>query len=118
MNGSLWFRRVCAVAVLVRGCVVAGHGLTPATRAQNASTAEVRIDNFVYGPADLSVATGTTVTWTNQDDLPHTVTSNDKIFTSKALDTDQKFSYTFTKAGTYPYYCTIHPKMTAKVVVK
>ena len=78
---------------------------------------EVRIDNFSFGPADLTVSVGTTVIWTNHDDIPHTVVSTDKVFKSKVLDTDEKFSFTFSKAGTYPYFCSIHPKMTGKVVV-
>jgi plastocyanin len=64
------------------------------------------------------VAAGTTVTWTNSDDIPHTVVSVDNIFKSEVLDTDDKFSYTFTKPGTYAYFCSIHPKMTAKIVVQ
>ena len=64
------------------------------------------------------MAIGTTVTWTNRDDIPHTVVSTDKVFKSKVLDTDEKFSYTFTQAGSFPYFCSIHPKMTGKVVVK
>jgi plastocyanin len=79
--------------------------------------AEVKIDNFSFGP-DLTIAAGTTVTWTNHDDVPHVVASDTNIFKSKALDTDDRFSYTFTKPGTYLYYCMIHPKMTAKVVVQ
>ena len=84
------------------------------------STTEVKIDNFSFGPASLTVAVGTTVTWTNRDDIPHTVVSTDdaKMFKSKVLDTDDKFSFTFTKAGTYPYFCSIHPKMTGKVIVQ
>ncbi len=82
------------------------------------SSAAVKIDNFSFGPASLIVAAGTTVTWTNNDDVPHTVVSDDKVFKSKALDTDDKFSYTFTKPGTYNYFCSVHPKMTAKVVVQ
>jgi plastocyanin len=82
------------------------------------SSAEVKIDNFSFGPASLTVAAGTTVTWKNNDDVPHTVVSDDKVFRSKALDTDDKFSYTFTKPGTYNYFCSVHPKMVAKVVVQ
>jgi plastocyanin len=78
---------------------------------------EVKIDNFSFGP-DLTIAAGTTVTWTNHDDVPHVVASDTNIFKSKALDTDDRYSYTFTKPGTYVYYCTVHPKMIAKVVVK
>ena len=81
------------------------------------ATSEVKVDNFSFGPATLTVAVGTTVTWTNRDDIPHTVVSTDKVFKSKVLDTDEKFAFTFDKAGTYPYFCSIHPKMTGSVVV-
>ena len=81
--------------------------------------AAIKIDNFSFGPADITVPAGTTVTWTNNDDVPHVVTSDDnKMFKSKALDTADHFSFTFTKPGTYNYYCAIHPKMTAQVVVQ
>jgi plastocyanin len=80
---------------------------------------ELKIDNFSFGPMTLTVAAGTTVTWTNNDDVPHTVVSDDKTtFRSRALDTGEKFSYTFTKPGTYPYFCSVHPKMMAEVVVQ
>lgn len=79
---------------------------------------EIKIDNFSFAPATVTVAAGTTVTWTNGDDVPHTVVSDDKVFKSKVLDTDEKFSYTFTKPGTYAYFCSVHPKMTAKIVVQ
>jgi plastocyanin len=80
---------------------------------------ELKIDNFSFGPMTLTVAAGTTVTWTNNDDVPHTVVSDDKTtFRSKALDTGDKFSYTFTKPGKYPYFCSVHPKMVAEVVVQ
>jgi plastocyanin len=83
-----------------------------------AANAEVKIDNFSFGPQTVTVAVGTTVVWTNSDDIPHTVVSTDGVFKSKVRDTDEKFSYTFTKAGTYPYFCSVHPKMTGKVVVQ
>jgi amicyanin len=85
---------------------------------QKSETVEVKIDNFSFGPAELTVKAGTTVTWINRDDIPHTVVSTDKAFKSKVLDTDEKFSYTFNTAGSFPYFCSIHPKMTGKVVVK
>jgi amicyanin len=87
---------------------------------QQPASAEVKIDNFSFAPPTLTVTVGTTVTWTNRDDIPHTVVSTDdpKAFKSKVLDTDEKFSYTFTKAGTYSYFCSVHPKMTGSVVVK
>src|ERR1700677_623851 len=84
----------------------------------SAATAAVKIDNFVFGPQTLTVPVGTTVTWTNSDDIPHTSVSTEGVFKSKVMDTDERFSYTFTRAGTYPYYCTIHPKMTGQVVVR
>jgi plastocyanin len=87
-------------------------------QAAQAATAEVKIDNFSFGPATLTVAVGTTVTWVNHDDIPHNVVSTDDLFKSKVMDTDEKFSFTFTKAGTFPYFCGIHPKMTGKVVVQ
>jgi len=93
----------------------------PAANEQSTSNGEyqVKIDNFSFGPATLTVPLGATVTWTNQDDVPHNIVSSEgKILKSPVLDTDQKFSYTFTKAGTYPYYCGIHPKMTGKVIVE
>jgi plastocyanin len=77
---------------------------------------DVTIDNFSFTPATLTIPVGTAVRWTNHDDIPHTVASD--LFKSKALDTDQTFSYTFTKPGTYTYFCSIHPKMTAKVIVQ
>jgi plastocyanin len=66
----------------------------------------------------VTVFVGATVTWVNRDDIPHTSVRTDGVFKSKVMDTDEKFSYTFAKAGTYTYYCTIHPKMTGQVVVK
>jgi len=109
-------------AALVLGMEVFGTGRVGSiTRAeQMAPTMEVKIDNFSFGPVMLTVPAGTTVTWTNRDDIPHTVVSTDdpKTFKSKVLDTDEKFSLTFSKAGTYPYFCSIHPKMTGKVIVQ
>jgi plastocyanin len=83
-----------------------------------AAVMEVKIDNFKFGPEALTIPLGTTVTWTNRDDIPHTVVSTEGVFKSKVLDTDEKFTYTFAKAGTFDYFCSIHPKMTGKVVVQ
>ncbi len=84
-----------------------------------ASTVAIKIDNFRFNPQTVTVPAGTQVTWTNQDDIPHTVVSDDKTtFKSHALDTDEKFTFTFTKPGTYEYFCSIHPKMTAKIIVQ
>jgi plastocyanin len=115
-------KSVCIVGLLATVMVAtlllsAGSPGSSANTAEPAS-AEVKVDNFSFGPATLTVAVGTTVTWTNRDDIPHTVVSTDKVFKSKVLDTDEKFSFTFSKAGTYPYFCSIHPKMTGSVVVQ
>ena len=111
---------VSVVAVGFAGDVRGGGPGGRRGRAQEkaAATAEVKIDNFSFGPAALTVPVGTTVTWTNRDDIPHTVVSTDGVFKSKALDTDDKFSFVFSKPGTYPYFCSIHPKMTGQVIVQ
>jgi amicyanin len=80
---------------------------------------KVKIDNFTFNSAEITVPVGTTVTWVNQDDIPHTVVADDKkTFRSKVLDTDETFSFTFTTPGTFGYFCSIHPHMTGKVMVK
>jgi plastocyanin len=96
----------------------AGAGTVTAGAQPKPETMEVKIDNFTFGPAALTVMVGTTITWTNRDDIPHTVVSTDKVFKSKVLDTDETFSFTFSTPGTFPYFCSIHPKMTGKVVVQ
>src|SRR5215470_3690100 len=114
--------RTLAVAILLAG---AGTAIAAATRpalrttGDDGAKTEIKIDNFSFAPGEITVAKGTTVNWVNRDDIPHTVVSDDKsTFKSKPLDTDDKFSFTFSKEGTYTYFCSIHPKMTAKVVVK
>ena len=108
-----------AMAIVVMTALLIGSPKVAAKAQQPAAaTAEVKIDNFSYGPGTLTVAVGTTVVWTNRDDIPHKVVSTEGVFKSKVLDTDEKFSFTFTKAGTFPYFCSIHPKMTGKVVVQ
>jgi plastocyanin len=84
----------------------------------SATSTEVKVDNFTFGPDTLTVPVNSTVTWINKDDVPHVIASNDGVFKSKALDTDDKYSYTFTKSGTYSYFCSIHPKMVGKIVVQ
>ena len=82
------------------------------------ANAEVTIDNFSFGPQTVTVPVGAMVTWTNHDDIPHTVVSTDGVFKSKVRDTDEKFSYIFTKPGTYSYFCSVHPKMTGRIIVR
>lgn len=118
MNRKKWV--VGVVLATLAGLAIAvstGLGLA-AQAADQPMAATVKIDNFSFEPMTLTVAVGTTVTWTNNDDVPHTIVSEDKSFRSKALDTGDKFSYTFTKPGTHNYFCSVHPKMTAKIVVQ
>jgi plastocyanin len=78
----------------------------------------VRIDNFAFYPRQLTVKSGTTVVWENADGIPHTIASSTKMFKSKALDTGDKFSFTFTTSGTYDYFCSLHPHMIGAIVVE
>lgn len=105
------------------GCAVAVGWMlfvTLATTASDRAAAnEVTIDNFSFRPQTLTVAAGTKVTWVNRDDVPHTVVSTDKkTIVSPALDTDEKFSYTFAAPGTNDYYCSVHPHMKGRVIVQ
>jgi plastocyanin len=95
-----------------------GSGKLAEIAAGTDAAPQVMIDNFVYSPIPLTVKVGTTVTWINHDDIPHTVDSTQGKFKSAALDTDDKFEFRFTEAGEYPFYCRIHPKMTGKVIVQ
>jgi plastocyanin len=113
--------RVAGAAAAVMMALLLLFGGSPRVAASDqpsGAQAAVKIDNFVFGPQTITVPVGTTVTWTNSDDIPHTTVSTDGMFKSKVMDTDEKFSYTFTKAGTYSYFCSVHPKMTGKVVVE
>jgi len=100
-----------AITGLVAAFIV---GLSPA----QAADIEVKIDNFTFNPQQITVKAGDTVTWVNHDDIPHTVTSNTMAFKSKALDSDDKFSFTFATPGTYPYFCSLHSMMTGSIVVE
>jgi plastocyanin len=109
-----------AIAAAVLGAVV-GTGLAGGmlvARAQGAAGA-ISIDNFTFTPQTLRVKAGTTITWTNKDDIPHGIASTDNAFKrSKALDTDDSYSFTFTTPGTYQYFCYVHPHMTGTIVVE
>jgi plastocyanin len=120
MRRSVFITGLAVALVLGMGLFGTGRKGSVTSAQEKTSTMEVKIDNFSFGPVELTVPVGTTVTWTNRDDIPHTVVSTDdpKTFKSKVLDTDEKFSFTFSKAGTYPYFCSIHPKMTGKVIVQ
>jgi plastocyanin len=113
-NGACRLAVSLGLAVSALGLVsIEARGAIPPP----AATA-VQIKDFAFAPQVLTVKPGTTVTWVNADEDPHTVTANDKSFHSAALDTHDKFTFTFTKPGEYGYFCSLHPHMTAKIVVK
>jgi plastocyanin len=114
----LLFTSLTAPVIIAALLFLAGSPTVKAADQPAAANVDVKVDNLSFMPRAVTVPVGTTITWTNRDDIPHTAVSTTGIFKSKILDTDDKFSYTFTKAGTYPYYCTIHPKMTGTVVVR
>jgi|SRR5882672_2292880 len=88
--------------------------------AESASTptTEVKIDNFTFAPQRVTVKVGTTVTWINEDDIPHAIAATGQAFRSKVLDTDDKYSFTFATAGVFEYFCSLHPHMTGTIVVE
>ena len=88
------------------------------TKAAPPAAAAVEIGNFTFKAPVVTVRRGTTVTWTNGDDIPHTVVSKNGIFKSKVLDTGDKFSFTFAKPGQFGYFCSLHPHMTGTIIVK
>ena len=106
---------------LMAGAAIAGvlgFGALGVALAAAPGATSVNIDNFTFSPPTITVAAGTTVKWTNNDDIPHTVRAVDGSFHSKAMDTDDSYAFTFAKPGVYSYFCSIHPKMVGKVVVK
>ncbi|MGB9402852.1 MAG: cupredoxin family copper-binding protein [Candidatus Acidiferrales bacterium] len=108
-------------AAAVLSLVLASGSLRPRSvvAAQESSgMIAVSIDNFSFAPVQLEIKAGTQVTWINKDDVPHSIVSVDHKFKSRALDTDEKFSFTFQDSGTYEYFCSVHPKMMGTIVVK
>ena len=124
-SGTPWRAALAGLAALAvlglpAALLAGGPQALPATPqvAKVAAGPQVHIDNFQFSPATLTVPKGTTVTWTNQDDMVHTVTSATRVFSSASLETDDIFAYTFTTPGTYTYFCKLHPHMTATVIVQ
>jgi amicyanin len=111
--------RACNRRRFLQAMALVGTGaIWTALSATAAEPTRVVVDNFSFTPATVSVAVGTTVTWANRDDIPHNVVSTERAFKSPVLDTDQTFSHTFAVAGTFKYYCSLHPRMTGQVVVR
>src|ERR1700733_6737731 len=107
-----------ACTAVIAGLLGCATGVVLDTALAGAEDAALAIDNFTFTPQRLTVKAGTTITWTNRDDIPHTVVSTTKQFKSKALDTDDKLSFMFTEPGSYDYFCSLHPHMTGTVVVE
>ena len=107
-RSSVWRR--CRALLIVAA-------LAASTWPVRAADMEVNIDNFAFTPKELTVKAGTTIVFRNRDDIPHSVVGSKGEFHSKALDTDDSFSFTFTKAGTYDYSCGLHPRMQGRIVV-
>ena len=105
-------------SALAAGVLMMSVAADLAKAAPAPAAAAVTIDNFTFKAPVVTVKPGTTVTWTNGDDIPHTVVSKDGVFKSKGLDTGDKFSFTFAKAGQFGYFCSLHPHMTGMVIVK
>jgi amicyanin len=114
MANSKMFKSKSLIMSVVTGIAVAF--LLAATPA-SAEDVAVKIGNFTFGPQEVKVKAGTTVTWTNEDDIPHTVVSPNG-FRSKVMDTDGTYSFKFTTPGTYKYFCSLHPHMTGTIVVE
>lgn len=100
-------------------CILLAAAITRAATDSKQSARETRIEikDFSFQPKLVTVPVGARVVWVNKDEEPHTIVSTDKTFLSKALDTDDTFAFTFNKPGTYEYFCSVHPRMTAKIVV-
>jgi len=109
--------RSLIAAALGGACALPLSALILSGHAQNAPVA-IAIDNFTFNPQKLTVKAGTTVTWTNKDDIPHAIAAVNKQFKSKTLDTDYGYAFTFTTPGSYEYFCSLHPHMTGTVVVE
>jgi plastocyanin len=108
--------RALIVAMLL-GPIIGAILAFGAVAAQDATNV-ITIDNFTFSPKELTIAVGTTVKWVNHDDIPHTIVEKKTTFRSKALDTDDSYSFTFTSAGTFDYFCGLHPHMVGQVIVK
>ena len=106
-------------AMMALGLSACALATDPANNTESkAMAATINVDNFSFSPATLTVTAGTTVTWTNHDDIPHNIVERDQKFKSKALDTDDSYAHTFAEPGTYEYFCGLHPKMVGKVIVE
>lgn len=108
--------RILLCAFLTPSLVTAALAAPQAGREANSPL--VHIDNFTFSPQEITISRGGTITWVNDDDIPHALAESNKAFRSKAMDTEEEFSFTFNKPGTYEYFCSLHPHMQGKVIVR
>lgn len=123
-----FFALLVITSVLIAGCSAAPGSIQDQTTVPTLAPVDsstpaqeeivVEIDNFAFVPAEVTIAVGTTVKWTNKDGVSHTVTSDDGVFDSGLLKKGDSFTYTFTQAGVFPYHCTPHSNMQASIIVK
>lgn len=118
-GGPVWARSMAGSSMPMHSKSMSGKSIASDATPKTASKAyNVEIKDFSFTPTTITVPVGAKITWVNKDEQPHTVVSTNDAFRSKALDTDEQFSFTFVKPGTYKYFCSVHPKMVATVVVE
>jgi plastocyanin len=117
---TIWRRAAIVRALLLVLCVAGAGALAavPVSHADDAAAYAITIKDFAFTPRALTIRVGSKVTWTNKDEEPHKIAEINSTFASQPLDTDGDFSYRFDTPGTYEYFCTLHPRMTGKIVVE
>ena len=117
-GGPVWAQSMASSSMPMHGKSVSGQSMSSDATPKTSKTYDVEIKDFAFSPTTITVPVGAKITWVNKDEEPHTVVSTSDAFKSRALDTDEQFSFTFSKPGTYKYFCSVHPKMVATVVVE
>ena len=117
-GGPVWAQSMASSSMPMHGKSVSGQSMSSDATPKTSKTYDVEIKDFAFSPTTITVPVGAKITWVNKDEEPHTVVSTSDAFKSRALDTDEQFSFTFAKPGTYKYFCSVHPKMVATVVVE
>jgi plastocyanin len=118
-GGPVWAQSMADSSMPMHDKSVSGKPMSSDATPRTASkTYSVEIKDFAFAPTTITVPVGAKITWVNKDEEPHTVVSTSDAFKSRALDTDEQFSFTFAKPGIYKYFCSVHPKMVATVVVE
>jgi plastocyanin len=118
-GGTVWAQDTSGSSMPMHDKSMSDKSVSSDATPKTASKAyDVEIKDFAFSPTTITVPVGAKITWVNKDEEPHTVVSTNDAFKSRALDTDEQFSFTFAKPGTYKYFCSVHPRMVATVVVE